>query len=148
MQLPYELCKTLGYNVVMVNASKTLSPQDEVRLVRNATTWAERLPAILHGHFAFIDFDKLSAFTDGGRAPKPIYINVVRKPLDRLVSYYYFLRYGDDFRSEKIRSRMGDTVTFDECVSRKASFDCDPKKMWLQIPWFCGSFKKVVHVLG
>ena len=37
---------------------------------------------------------------------------------------------------------MGDTVTFDECVERKMA-DCDPKKLWLQIPWFCGEFKKV-----
>jgi len=30
--------------------------------------------------------------------------------LTRLVSYYYFLRYGDDYRINKIRSRMGDKV--------------------------------------
>ena len=37
---------------------------------------------------------------------------------------------------------MGDTMSFDECFEKKLS-DCDPKKLWLQIPWFCGSFKKV-----
>ncbi len=72
-----------------------------------------------------------------------------RKPLDRLVSYYYFLRYGDDVLKDKasnqknytkfkkkrnvdmpgclkVRSRQGDQTTFDECVE-KSQPDCDPK---------------------
>ena len=52
--------------------------------------------------------------------------------LSRLVSYYYFLRYGDDYRKGKIRSHMGDKTTFDECVAKKLR-DCDPKKLWQQV---------------
>lgn len=68
---------------------------------------------------------------------KPLYINIIRKPLDRLVSYYYFLRYGDDYRPHLVRHRSGDTMSFDDCVKQKKP-DCDPKNMWLQIPFFCG----------
>lgn len=45
-----------------------------------------------------------------GVSRQPIYINLIRKPLDRLVSYYYFVRYGDDLRPNHIRRRMGDKM--------------------------------------
>ena len=91
-----------------------------------------------------------------------MYINLVRAPLDRLVSHYYFLRYGDDVLVNKVRSaswsrhifqtsssftllsawqvraKEGDTTTFDACVAA-AGPDCDPRKLWLQVPFFCGS---------
>eukprot|EP00095_Tigriopus_kingsejongensis_P001647 maker-scaffold801_size95070-snap-gene-0.18 protein:Tk01647 transcript:maker-scaffold801_size95070-snap-gene-0.18-mRNA-1 annotation:"heparin sulfate o-sulfotransferase-like" len=139
MHLPYELCQPLGYHVLLLNITRPphlLTLQDRVFFARNITQWRAKRPALYHGHFGFIDFDLM-----GLSGPAPIYINMIRRPLDRLVSYYYFLRYGDDFRVNKIRSRMGDKMTFDECVERRLG-DCDPKKLWLQIPWFCGHFKQ------
>jgi len=60
-------------------------------------------PAFYHGHFAYISFAQFGAL-------EPLYINILREPLDRLVSYYYFLRYGDDYRKGLKRVKQGDTT--------------------------------------
>jgi len=89
-------------------------------------------PALVHGHFAFI-YPTLST-----QRP-PIYINMIRRPLARLVSYWYFLRQPDTYNKDrqKVSKYVGSTETFDECV-KKHGKGCAPEDLWVQIPYFCG----------
>ncbi|XP_036303845.1 heparan sulfate 2-O-sulfotransferase 1 isoform X2 [Pipistrellus kuhlii] len=132
--IAYDLCAKNKYHVLHINTTKNnpvMSLQDQVRFVKNITSWKEMKPGFYHGHISYLDFAKF------GVKKKPIYINVIRDPIERLVSYYYFLRFGDDYRPGLRRRKQGDKKTFDECVAEGGS-DCAPEKLWLQIPFFCG----------
>ncbi|XP_013881378.1 heparan sulfate 2-O-sulfotransferase 1 [Austrofundulus limnaeus] len=140
--IAYDLCGKNRYHVLHINTTKNnpvMSIQDQVRFVKNVTEWREMKPAFYHGHVSFLDFTKF------GVKRKPIYINVIRDPIERLVSYYYFLRFGDDYRPGLRRRKQGDKKTFDECVAAGGS-DCAPEKLWLQIPFFCGHYSECWNV--
>ncbi|CAH8661089.1 unnamed protein product [Heterobilharzia americana] len=135
VNLVYQLIeeKRLYTHVLHLNISTNrhyLNRRNELNLVNNLTHWTSMHPLMIHGHFAYINFKKY------GSSLNPIYINMIRNPLDRLVSYYYFLRYGDDYRPYLFRKRMSDPVTrnqtFDECVRMKGS-DCNPQLLWVQV---------------
>ncbi|KAJ1524549.1 hypothetical protein ONE63_011038 [Megalurothrips usitatus] len=134
INVAYDLCRPNNYHVLHINVTgnmHVLSLANQARFAYNVSKWEAIKPALYHGHVAFVDFARF------GISTHPVWINLIRRPLDRLVSYYYFLRYGDDFRPYLVRRKHGDKMTFDECVSKRQP-DCHPDNMWLQVPFFCG----------
>jgi len=134
MSVLYKLHHQNQFALTFVNVSSSnhrFTFIDQYKFARNITYWYSFKPALFHGHFPFMNFRQL------GMKP-PIYINMIREPLERLVSHYYFIRYGDTYLPNKVRQHQGDSTTFDECVKQESS-QCSPKKLWLQIPYFCGS---------
>ncbi|TKC45462.1 hypothetical protein EI555_021659, partial [Monodon monoceros] len=150
--IAYDLCAKNKYHVLHINTTKNnpvMSLQDQLYLkvlgrmrhCRGKPEETLRDKWYRRGEKAENDragtAARLVKGNKFGVKKKPIYINVIRDPIERLVSYYYFLRFGDDYRPGLRRRKQGDKKTFDECVAEGGS-DCAPEKLWLQIPFFCG----------
>ena len=116
----------------------------------NITTSEKHKKAIYHGHFGFISAERWQV----ANADQITYINLIRNPLDRLSSYYYFVRNGDNFRKGLKRGHAADHRSINECVAetlgnipekkinKKFNEDCSVKTIWKQIPMFCGQFSR------
>ncbi|XP_071487243.1 uronyl 2-sulfotransferase-like [Diadema antillarum] len=94
---------------------------------------------------------KTKAFVEGhvhyhGFGKKRVYfINIIRDPLDRLVSSFYFSRYGDGLMTDKAMAEMRKRVkpevideTFDECVRQNRRSCTGPKALSRIMGFFCG----------
>ncbi|VDK20636.1 unnamed protein product [Taenia asiatica] len=124
------------YRLAIFNPNQFLNPLSHKAFVDAVRVISQHSKLLVHGHFYYINLRRYGATTDY------VYINCLRNPLERLVSKYYFMRFGDDHRPNTQRRRMTNQSlqmqTFEECVEEGGD-DCDPKRLWVQIPFFCGS---------
>lgn len=75
-------------------------------------SWSVRFECLFKANEAFKEMPIPFFLLRYGAKGKPMYINVVRDPIERLVSYYYFLRFGDDYRPGLRRRKQGDKKVF------------------------------------
>lgn len=103
------------------------------RVVAKSKTLRE--PWIFDRHVFFVNFSDVNE-------PMPVYINNIRDPVDRIASWYYFIRFQPMHirpMSEQRRNR-----TYDECV-QEGHEECvnathySNNNNFMYIPFFCGS---------
>ncbi|XP_077986176.1 uronyl 2-sulfotransferase-like [Glandiceps talaboti] len=96
-------------------------------------------PALFDRHLHFLNFTKF------GKA-KPTYINIIRDPLTRVISGYYYNRFGDKYNNYSVAvnfkndmNKILRILTFDECVLQNANW-CSTEHLFANgiIPFFCG----------
>ena len=82
-------------------------------------------------HVHFIDFQKL------GVPHIYNYLNLIREPLQRLTSQYYYIRKQNLYKAKGLTLERV-KMTFNECVE-KGHYECrDPDHIFKIIPFFCG----------
>lgn len=127
------LAKTNSYNFYLSAVSnetrpKMLSLINEVHLIDSIAP-----PMLYSRHIHFINFPKFGV-------NKPLYINVIRDPIQRFSSQYHFKRFGDMIQSKgrKTDFKRGEKdLDINECILSNHT-ECMPAKLWYLIPYFCG----------
>ncbi|XP_071818563.1 uronyl 2-sulfotransferase-like isoform X2 [Apostichopus japonicus] len=145
LSLTDTLAERYGYRKpaeIIVSRSKWQNKNMEVpyhdivrKRLRNAP-----VTSVIHGHIYFIDFSRDKLVLPHKR---PIYLNLIRDPFDRLVSQYYFVRFGDGkFTNLKQLHKMTHprhiNESFNDCVERDRPECIGPYVQSLMVNYFCG----------
>lgn len=88
-------------------------------------------PSLYIRHQYFIDFH------EHGKK-RPLYINVIRDPVEKFRSFYYFIRNGnkEGDGGDVPMSEIKRLTSIDECVKMQDKECTQPK--WQLVPYFCG----------
>merc|ERR1711912_162099 len=92
-------------------------------------------PILFTRHQYFIDFESHDF-------PAPVYMNLIRDPVDRFASFYYFSRYGNARSGLKKAPPNHMTLdvwneSLDECVANHRRECISP--IWHTVPYLCGN---------
>ncbi|CAF3955255.1 unnamed protein product [Rotaria sp. Silwood1] len=103
--------------------------QEVIYEINNAKT-----PVLYERHMYFVRFDTF-------QKPQPVYINIVRDPLELTVSSYYFSRQTciEERRCYFDVAFLNETL--DDCLERRSSNQCVSQSQGVSpmIPFFCGN---------
>lgn len=119
------------YHYKFVHARKRRKPEnisanEIIKLIKKYIDINKRQPVVYEMHAHFINFSTYGY-------EMPIYINLIREPINRFVSAYYYVRqYHKNMFNNASRS-----MSVNKCIQSKAK-ECLPEKMFTIIPYFCG----------
>ncbi|KAK7150212.1 hypothetical protein R3I93_011464 [Phoxinus phoxinus] len=111
-----------------------LTKHEQVDLMRNISTIPQ--PFLYTRHVHFLNFTRF-------RIEQPVYINIIRDPINRFLSNYFFRRFGD-WRGEQnhlIRTpQMKDDERYldiNVCIMENYP-ECSNPRLFYIVPYFCG----------
>ncbi|XP_072360960.1 uronyl 2-sulfotransferase a isoform X3 [Scyliorhinus torazame] len=111
---------------------------EQVELMNNISLGDQ--PYLYTRHVHFLNFTRFGL-------QQPVYINIIRDPINRFVSNYFFRRFGD-WRSEQnhqIRTPgMKDEERYldiNDCILENYA-ECNNPRVFYIIPYFCGQHPK------
>ncbi|XP_067845441.1 uronyl 2-sulfotransferase a isoform X2 [Heptranchias perlo] len=115
-----------------------LNKNEQMELVKNISIGEQ--PYLYTRHVHFLNFTRFGV-------EQPVYINIIRDPISRFVSNYFFRRFGD-WRSEQnhqIRTPgMKDEERYldiNDCILESYA-ECNNPRVFYIIPYFCGQHPK------
>eukprot|EP00057_Strongylocentrotus_purpuratus_P034242 XP_794450.3 PREDICTED: uronyl 2-sulfotransferase [Strongylocentrotus purpuratus] len=111
---------------------KRISSENQEKLVSILSK--VQSPFIYQRHLHFINFTEYGF-------QHPTYINIIRDPLERAVSQYYFIRFGDEKKQERRFSQNSTDprklMSYEQCVIQQVP-ECIGKRAFYIVPFFCG----------
>ncbi|KAE8602148.1 hypothetical protein XENTR_v10013896 [Xenopus tropicalis] len=134
-----------GFNLVTsdIHNKTRLTRNEQMELIKNISTADQ--PYLFTRHVHFLNFSSLLSCRFG--AEQPVYINIVRDPVSRFLSNYFFRRFGD-WRGEQnhmIRTpgmkEEERNLDINECILENYA-ECSNPRLFYIIPYFCGQHPK------
>jgi len=128
----------LSKAVFQVGETPERSPSEQRAFMAELEGYAKDQKVLFTRHQYFINFDTI------GWKDQPLYMNLIRDPVDRFVSFYYFSRYGNKRAQDAGRSKQqvpNDLVneSIDDCITRRRRECIEP--IWHTVPYICGNDK-------
>lgn len=104
-------------------------PKNELMLQEMEKIAHLKTPTFYNRHIHYLDFKKHGL-------KSPIYINMLRDPVDRFVSHYNYIKYGD--QKGQIKKSQNNLSDINECILQDESHCHQPYVRFHYIYYFCG----------
>ncbi|XP_071812452.1 heparan sulfate 2-O-sulfotransferase 1-like isoform X2 [Apostichopus japonicus] len=131
--IPKTGCRSIARAAAFLSATQAMDTRFKLTILPEDILFNEGLirqyvrqvdpPAIIGGHAIFVPFSAPQAYSSS----IPVkYVNVLRDPLDRLISHYYFEQNGDSVHQASFFT-VGTKMSLDDClhdeVCKNKSYD-------------------------
>jgi len=90
----------------------------------------DKRPVLFIKHMYFIDFNRFHSNS------QPLYMNIIRDPIDRKISEYNYMRYRPD-RPKHFKKEQHD-MTMDQCITTNNAECTSVEESLILAPFFCG----------